>query len=434
MNINEILDEKKSGVSLSKEEIDFIIYGYKTGKVSDGKMIDFMKIIDESNFSFEETYYLADAIARSGHMLRTADNVGLVVEKHSAGLVSDPTSLIFMSVMASLGVQNVKLLASEYGDYRNSLDRLKVFNGFNANISPKTYYQKIKKVGVGLIEQGEDIAPVDKMLYKLRKRAKIVSIPLIASSIIAKKIATGSSVLVFDVKTGEGALTQSPKYAQTLATYLVEVGKLAGFTCASVITNLDQPLGSCIGERTEMEEVLAVLRSDRALYDAKLLDVSRELVIVSLCLMNVVKGRNEAFEMFEEAISSGKALDKFKEIIAEYNGEYQDLKHQSNSLLDGVAVSYITAKDSGYISDIMISKLNEAHDKLDGEGRTIDRNAGIVLLAREGTKVNYGDKIVRIFYSISNKNFPEATNLIKEAVKMSKQKPVLHNVFYKVIV
>ena len=434
MNINEILDDKKAGHALSKEEIDFLIYGYKSGKVSDGKMIDFMEIINESNFSYAETYFLADAIAKSGKLLKTSSEVGMVVEKHSAGLVSDPTSLVFMSVMASLGVKNIKLLSSEYGDYRNSLDRLKIFKGFDADISPEVFYQRTKSVGVGLIEQGGDIAPVDKMLYKLRKRAKIVSIPLIASSIIAKKIATGSKVLVFDVKTGEGALTQSPKYAQTLATYLVEVGKLAGFTCASVITNLDQPLGSCVGERTEMEEVLAVLRSDRALYDAKLLDVSRELVIVALCLMKIASGRNEAYEMFEDAINSGKALDKFKEIVGAYGGEYQDLKHQSNLLLDGVAISYITANDNGYIGDISISKLNEAHDKLDGDGYNIDRNAGIVLLAREGTKVSYGDKIARVFYSIKNKNFPESTLFIKDAIKITKQKPLVHNVFYKVIV
>ena len=367
-------------------------------------------------------------------MLNTSKELGLVVEKHSAGHISDPTSLIFMSVMASFGIKNIKLLSSEYGDYRNSLDRLKVFKGFNADISEREFYDKTRVVGVGLIEQGDSIAPVDKMLYKLRKKANIVSIPLIASSIIAKKIATGSNLLVFDVKTGEGALTQSPKYSQTLATYLVEVGKLAGFTCASVITNLDQPLGSCVGDRVEMEEVLAVLRSDRALYDAKLLDVSRELVIVTLCLMKIANGRNEAYEMFEDAINSGRALDKFKEIIAEYGGEYQDFKHQADLLLDGVAVSYITANDNGYISDIMISKLNEAHDKLDGEGNQIDRNAGIVLLAREGTKVNYGDKIARVFYSIKNKNFPVATKSIKEAIKITKQKPILHNIFYKVIV
>jgi len=270
MNITEIVEQKKNNQSLSKEEISFVISSYNSGKINDAKMLDLLRIIDVDNFSYEETYYLADAIAKTGKMLNIKKELGEVVDKHSAGSYSDATTLVFMSVLAAIGVKNVKSLSNVYSEFNNSLDRLNLFTGFSAKISKSKLIEIIENVGAGVIEEDEDFAPVDKRLYKLCKKFRIESIPLTAASILCKKIATGASTLVFDVKTGEGAMFSSEIYAETLAKYLVESSKLAGFKASSVITNLDQPLGSSVGLRVEVEEALSVLRSEKSLYSSKL--------------------------------------------------------------------------------------------------------------------------------------------------------------------
>lgn len=435
MNITEIVDEKKNNHNLSKEEISFVISSYSRGKINDAKMLDLLRIIDVDNFSYEETYYLADAIARTGNMLDIKKQLGEVVDKHSAGSYSDATTLIFMSVLAAIGLKNVKSLSSVYGEFNNSLDRLNLFSGFSAKISKAKLAEIIENVGAGVFEETDGFAPVDKRIYNLCKKFRIESIPLTAASILCKKIATGASTLVFDVKTGEGAMFKSEIYAETLAKYLVESAKMAGFKASSVITNLDQPLGSSVGLRVEVEEALSVLRSEKSLYSSKLLEVAKELVINALLLSEKATNRPDASKMFEEAISSGLALDKFRELIKAYGGEYVDFKHTPDKLLDGVTVSYLCSSNTGYISDIVISRVVGAFENLQGiNQRSIDKNAGIVLLVGEGDKIDEGGKIARIFYNIKNKNFASTINILRDAIEIRQTKPQQRKIFYKVIV
>lgn len=435
MNINEILEKKKSGLSLTKEEFDFIINSYQNAKISDSKILELLSIINDTNFSYEETYFLADALARTGDMLEIKKDVEYVIDKHSAGNISDPTTLIFMAVMATLGVKNVKVLSSSYGDFGSSLQRFKFFKGFHANITRNELVKIVNKIGFGVLEESGQIAPVDKKLYQLRKKHCITSIPLTAASILAKKIATGVNAIIFDVKTGEGAIYQTEDFSIKLAKYLVNASKLAGINSAGVVTNLDQTLGSSIGPRVELEEAINVLRCERSLFGAKLLDVARELVIVALMLTKKASGRSEASDMFDNAIDSGAALDKFRELILHYGGEYEDFKHSAERLLSGVAVSYITANKSGYISDVVLDKLINSYKILSrGSGDYYDANAGVVMLVREGTKVQVGDKLMRVFYSIDNKYFCSSVNGFKESILITKSKPNLHKVFYKVVV
>ena len=435
MNINEIIEEKKNGLTLTKEEINFIVKNYQKLRISDAKMIDFMNEINESNFSYEETFYLAEALAQTGEILNIKNDVDFVIDKHSAGNISDPTTLIFMAVMATLGVKNVKVLSGSYGDFGSSLQRFKFFKGFNAKITKNELVKIINKIGFGVLEESGQIAPIDKKLYTLRKKHKITSIPLIAASILAKKIATGVNAIVFDVKTGEGAIYKTESFSLTLAKYLVNVSKLAGINAVGVVTNLDQTLGSSIGPREELEEAINVLRCERSLFGAKLLDVARELVVVALMLTKRAKGRSEASEMFDYAINSGLALDKFRELILHCGGEYEDFKHSAQRLLSGVAVSYITSNESGYINDVVLDKLINSYKHLSrGNGDYYDANAGVVMMVREGTKVNYGDKLMRVFYSIDNEFFCSSVEELKSSIVISKTKPSTHNVFYKVII
>lgn len=434
MNISEILEQKQNGLSLSKEEISFIILSYYQGKLNEAKMLDFLRLIDENNFSYEETFFLADALAKTGRKLDIKKDVGFVIDKHSAGEFSDASTLIFMSVLASLGVKNVKSLSDVYGSFNNSLDRLRLFDGFDARISRDRLVQIINKTNAGVIEE-DDFALVDKKLYILAKKFNINSIPFTAASILAKKIATGASALVFDVKTGEGAMFQSEIYAETLAKYLVESAKLAGFLVSSVISNLDQPLGSSVGLRVEVEEALSVIRCEKSLYASKLLDVSKELVINALILSDPTILRPDAAKLFDDAINSGTALNKFREIISEYGGEFVDFKHTPEKLLDGIHVSYLSANKSGYVNDIVISRVFNAYMNLAfRNGKLKDENAGIVLMVGEGDKISEGDKIARIFYHIDNKKFSESVTMLKKAFRISQSKPQQRKILYKVII
>ena len=217
MNINEIIEQKKSGFSLTKEEIEFVIYSYKNQFIDDAKIIEFMKIINKNNFSFEETCFLAQALAETGEQLNVRKDVDFVIDKHSAGNISDPITLIFMAVMATLGVKNVKVLSDSYGEFGSSLQRFKFFKGFNAKITRDELCKIINKIGFGVLEESGQIAPVDKKLYALRKKYNITSEPLIAASILSKKIATGVNAVIFDVKTGEGAIYPTEEYSKSLA-------------------------------------------------------------------------------------------------------------------------------------------------------------------------------------------------------------------------
>jgi len=435
VNIEEIIEQKKSGLKLTKEEIEFVVYSYKNGYINDEKIIDFMKNVNSNNFSYEETFFLADALARTGEMLNISNDVDFVIDKHSAGNISDPTTLIFMSVMATLGVKNVKVLSNSYGDFGSSLSRFKCFKGFNAQITRNELIKIINKIGFGVIEDSGNIAPVDKKLYLLRKKYNITSEPLIAASILAKKIATGVNAIIFDVKAGEGAIYSSEEFSLSLANYLVNTSKLAGINSVGVITNLDQTVGASIGPRVELEEAINVLRCERTFFDAKLLDVARELVIVTLCLLKKANGRSEASEMFDEAINSGKALDKFRELILNYSGEYEDLKHSAKTLLRGVAISYVTAKEEGFVSDIILKDLTKCYvDMSRSKKDYFDKDAGIVVLKREGQKVFAGDKLMRVFYNVENKGYFSVIEKMRSSVKISKTKPKTHKIFYKVIV
>lgn len=436
MNINEIVELKMSGETLTKEQISFVVSSYHVGKINDNKMYDFLKIIDDNNFNYEETFYLADAIARTGDVLDISKKLGeVVIDKHSAGAISDQSSLIFMSVLASLGVKNVKLLSSSFGEFTNSLDRFKVFDGFNSKITTVELFDILRKTNAGVIENNGDFTPVDSKLYEIRKKTGLVSVPLIAASILAKKIALGSNCVIYDVKVGEGALFNDNKKSVILAKYLVESSKLASISAGALVTNLDQPLGASLGARSEVEETLNILRSSRGLHGSRLLEVSRELVVLALIISGKAKGRSDAIEMFDNEIKSGRVLDKFREIINEYGAKYSDFKHSADALLNGVAVSYITSNCSGYVSDIKINKLIEAYKIILGNNDLKEnKNIGLTVLVREGKKVDIGDKLIRVFYNLGSKNYFKAIDTLKDSIDILKNKQPSKKIFYEVVI
>ncbi len=435
MTANEIIEKKISGEALSESEIEFLIQSYKAGKVSDGKMVKFMKSVNETNFSYDEAFYLANSMAKTGKMLNIGETENdIVVDKHSAGIISDASTIIFMSVLASLDVKCIKVMSGYFGNFRNSIDRFDAIKNFNARVSSKKFLEILNKTKMAVYEEADDIAPVDKKLYALRKKYKITSIPLVASSILSKKIASGANVLVFDVKEGEGSISSDPKFSRTLAQYLTNIAKSAGIASASVVTNLDSPLSSNIGNKPEMKEAVLALKNGEALYGSKLLLVAKELVELALILSKKAKGRADASEMFQDAIKSGKAYEKFCEFLSAYGGDISSVL-KPDTLLDGVGATYIVADGSGYVCNINLRALKKSFDTLLLKNKNAkDPNAGINILLNEGAKVNTGDKLARLIFSLDNKNIFSARQTLLTAFEISNTKPEVKNVFDKVVV
>ena len=434
MKIVDIIEAKKNKKELSKAEIEYVIRNYHNGKISDKRMLEFIELINENTFTYKETYYMAYAMAMTGDTLNLSNDLGVIVDKHSAGAVSDAVTLVGMAVLSSLGVKTVKVLSERFGGFSHSLERFKLFHGFDAKINTEELKKNINNIGCGLLEETGQIAPVDIKLYNLRKQAKIRTIPLVASSILSKKIATGANTVVFDVKCGEGGIFNSYEQSIRLAEYLVESAKLANINVASIVSNLNQPLGSSFGPRMEVEEAISVLNRDRTLYDAKLLQVAKELVAISLMLAGVTNKKTRAFEMFDEAIETGIALAKFKEIISTYGGLYDNFINANLNLLDGIAVSYITSDQSGIITDILLKNITQSYKIISNNQKgKVDKNAGFVVLVREGDKILKNQKIIRVCYSIDNENYSKCYSLLKTCVVAGRIKPKAVQPLYKII-
>jgi len=263
----------------------------------------------------------------------------------------------------------------------------------------------------------------------------VVSLPLLAVSLIAKKIALGASVVVYDVKNGEGGLVKSVDDANKLGKYLVETSKLAGIKSACVVTTLNQPISASLGAMAELKEVIRSLSSGTSYFDSDLMTVSKEIVEIALILSGAAEGRSDASEMFDEVILSGAALSKFKEIVLAFGGNFTSLNNNNASILSGVAVSYVEADRAGYLADIDTPGLYESLKLLAAQKEEdFDKNAGIIMLVREGAKVRIGDKIARIMYSFDNPNYPLALAGIRSALCVRSQKPKREKLLVKVYV
>lgn len=434
MVVSEILDKKRKGGSFSLEELKFILTQFDAAKLSYNEMIEFMTLFNQA-YSEEECFNLAQILADSGDRLNLSENVGFCYDKHSVGGVSDATSFIYMSVLASLNQKVVKSTASNFASFNNTLTRFSVFKGFKPCANIKLINKAIEKCGVGVYENKLKLAPLDLKLYLYAKRFNLErGIPFIAASVMAKKMAVNPSVLIVDVKCGEGGLVHSLADAELLAGIIVGIGKRANIKTAVVITNLDQPVSAAVGSRVEVDEVIRMLSYGGTAHVSNLLVLSREMVVVALMLSGVAGSRSEANEMFDSVVESGAALEQFYKIVSAHGGSFSSFIRISD-ITSGYATTYLTAEDDGYIHDVDTYAVNVAGFKLMGSGSKFhDDNAGLVLMVREGDRVHEGDKLVRIFYSFDNPNLLPARKMLKSAISVKKFRPDTHSLFYKVVI
>lgn len=429
-----LISKKKSGQVFTHEDAETLAKIIGDDGSKNTKLIEFLETLNVKNFSIDETVDLSEALAKSGRMLDISKKIGDCLAKDNAGYVTDCVSLIVMSVLSALGVKVVKLANAKYNSFSDTISKLKLFDGFDADVGEEKFIQIAERVGCSIIENKGQFAPAGKELLLIMKKFTVPSIPMLAVSFLAKKIALGTSMVIYDVKSGEGGLVKANADAYKLAKFLVKASKKAGMMAACVVTTMSQPTTASIGGVLELKEVIRSLTSGDAYFSSDMMRIAKEIVEVALILSHEAKGRADAGEMFDEAILSGAALSKFKEIILAFGGTFESVSTKV-SILEGIATSYIEAEEDGYLADTNAPALWRGYLMLAGNSeKDFDKNAGVVMLKREGEKVKQGDKIARVHYSFDNENFPLALAKIQSAICVKAQKPKKEKLLVKVFV
>lgn len=432
MRIYDIIEKKRDGHKLTKEEIDFFVQEYTAERIEDYQASALLMAIFINGMDEEETVNLTESMAKSGDMLDLSSIDGITADKHSTGGVGDKTSLVVAPICASLGIKMAKMSGRGLGHTGGTIDKLESIEGYNTSIDTDAFFKQVNEIGIALIGQTGNLAPADKKIYALRDvTATVDNISLIASSIMSKKIAAGAQNIVLDVKCGSGAFMKDEQSAAELAEMMVKIGKKCGRNMAAVITNMDIPLGSNIGNALEIKEVVDILndKGDRQL---------RELCLVlSATILSISYGWDyeDAYIKAENALTDGSALNKLKELVSAQGGNAQMI--DNTSLLPKCDNSLeIKANQDGFIQSIDSKIVGESAVLL-GAGRekktdTIDHGAGIILYKKTGDKVSVGDTVA-ILYADSDEKLKNAEKLFNTSFKIGAEKPETVPLIYKTI-
>ncbi|MCL2565692.1 MAG: thymidine phosphorylase [Defluviitaleaceae bacterium] len=421
MRTIDLINKKKSGKPLSADEISFIIDGFTNGIIPDYQMSALLMAICFKGMNPRETAELTLKIAHSGELVRLPSIGGIKVDKHSTGGVGDKTTLIISPIVAACGVSVAKMSGRGLGHTGGTIDKLGAIPGFKTALNREEFGEIVKGVGVCITSASENIAPADKKLYALRDVTGTVdSMPLIAASIMSKKIASPSDAVLLDVKTGKGAFMTSLGEAVELAKIMVDIGEFAGKKTNALITNMDIPLGESIGNTLEIIESVEVLKGRG---DADLASVCKLLAAHMLLLAD--KGSlEECVKLVEEALKSGRALAKFMEMVEAQGGKL-DFNNFDN-LPKASIIHKIKSPRTGYICEmdalsagIASSVLGAGREREDSE---IDYGAGIWLHKKYGDYVEEGE-LLATFYTSDNSKIEAAAEKFMEAIKFDSTKP-----------
>lgn len=433
MRAFDIIAKKRDSKELSKEEIEFFIDGYTKGEVTDYQASALLMAIYLNGFNEEETVNLTMAMIKSGDVVDLSEINGIKVDKHSTGGVGDKTSLILVPMVAAAGGKVAKLSGRGLGHTGGTLDKLEAIPNFDINVTKENFIDFVNKSGLVIAGQTQNIVPADKKLYALRDvTATIDSIPLIAASIMSKKIASGSDAILLDVKYGDGAFMKTKEDAEKLAEAMVSIGKGLNRNTSAAITLNGEPLGYAIGNALEIQEVIEVL-SDRGPEDLR--ELCLRLGAQMLKLSNIESDVNKARGILEEVLKNGKALEKLKELVVNQGGYVSVIENKDLFTISEV-VHEVKAKEEGYVYELNAEKVGIA-SLLAGAGREtkdddIDYGAGIILSKKMGSYVNKGDLLATIYTSDINR-IEKAEEMLLSAYTISNEKPAKADIIYKII-
>lgn len=429
MRIFEIIEKKRDKFVLSKEEINFFIEGIMDKTVKDYHISALLMAIYLNGINEEETFYLTDAIIKSGDSVDLSKIEGIKVDKHSTGGVGDKITIALAPLVASYGVNVAKLSGRGLGHTGGTVDKLESLKGFKTTLSEKEFFSQVNDIKVSVLSQTKNLAPADKILYALRDvTATIDNIGLIASSIVSKKIAGGSDKILFDVKVGNGAFLENIEKAKELSIMMVKICKRFNKEARAIITNMDEPLGNAIGNSLEVKEAIDSLKGNGP-------SDFRELLIYlaanMLFMAEKVGCLNKAKKMVYENLNNNKAYNKFLEFVEAQGGtlEFKESKY---------IFEYI-AEESGYINSFQTKEIGVIAGIL-GAGRInisdeIDYSAGILLNKKVNDEVKKGD-VIATLYTDKEVDKEDVFTKLKNAINIGKQrvkakKMILSKIYYK---
>ncbi len=432
MRIYDIIAKKRDGGELTDEEIGYFVKESVSGNIKDYQITALLMAIFLRGMTRRETVTLTLKMAESGDMLNLSGIDGVTADKHSTGGVGDKTTLIVAPIVASLGIKVAKMSGRGLGHTGGTIDKLEAIDGFDTALSPDAFIDNVKNHDIAVVGQTGNLAPADKLFYALRDAtATVGSMPLIASSIMSKKLAAGSECIVLDVKYGSGAFMKTPEEALELSQMMVDIGTDAGRKVSAVISDMDTPLGFNIGNALEIKEVIDVL-CGKDVSDLKEVCLTLAANIIKLAEGTTIE---DARTKVETALSSGAAYEKFKEFIASQGGNTRQI--ENTELLPGAEfTAEIPCPTDGYISSMDAEKIGSASVIL-GAGRekkedTIDFGAGIVLHKKTGDFCKKGD-VLATLYTNKEETLRCAEKCFIDALTFGEEEPEKNELIYRVV-
>ncbi len=431
MRMYDIIAKKRDGKELTDAEIRFFVNGYTAGEIPDYQVSALLMAIYFKGMSEQETTSLTQYMAMSGDMVDLTYFGALSADKHSTGGVGDKTTLIAAPIAASCGCKVAKMSGRGLGHTGGTADKLEAIKGYKTNLTGDEFFNIVNKVGVAVVTQSGNLTPADKKLYALRDvTATVESIPLITSSVMSKKIASGTKNIVLDVKYGSGAFMKTKQDAEKLAESMVKIGNLCGRNTAALITNMNVPLGFAVGNSLEVIEAIDVLKGKQK---GDLYEICIALAGNMIALSQNIS-EQEGCKMAKQALDSGKAFLKMREWVSAQGGNTDCI--DDTSLFDTAKYSMqIKANTSGFISEMNCEKIGTASAVL-GAGRIskddkIDLTAGIMIDVKTGDYIGFGDRLATL-YSNDKDKLQVAAEIYKSAVCIGAA-PVKQPLIYKTI-
>lgn len=403
MRIQDIIAAKRDGAELSEQEIERMVLCHASGEVPDYQMSAFLMAVFLQGLSFDETFAMTKAMVKSGQTLDLSSIPGVKADKHSTGGVGDKTTLVIAPILAACGLNVAKMSGRGLGFTGGTLDKLESIPGFNTALGIDDLIVQVKRIGIAIAGQSREIVPADKRIYALRDvTATVDSIPLIAASVMSKKIACGSDVILLDVKVGSGAFIKNIQGARVLARTMVEIGCRFGRKVGAAITDMDQPLGRAVGNALEVEESIRTLKGEGP---DDLVTLSVELSAMLLRMSGMAGSTDEGRELAQSSIADGAALEKFVEMVEAQGGNARVV--DDPALLPHAAITdSVLSPSNGVVSRIDAGKIGIAAGVL-GAGRervedSIDPLVGITLLKKLGDEVARGEPVAVLHASRSD--------------------------------
>ncbi len=436
MRFVDLIEKKKRGGEHTKEEMNFIINSLMSGMAEDYQISAWLMAVYFKGMTLQETAYLTQEIISSGEIIDLSpicQNGEKVLDKHSTGGVGDKITLILIPLLAACGIPIAKLSGRGLGHTGGTIDKLESIPGFKTNLEIDELIQKVKEVGLAIGAQTKRLTPADGRLYALRDvTATVDSIPLIASSVVSKKIASGADYVILDVKYGSGAFLKTPEEATELAQWMVNIADMLGKKFHAVITSMEQPLGRAVGNAIEVIESIEFLKGNMT---PDLKELTYEMAALALTELGIVQNKDEAYQKIDEAVTSGKGLEYFKKLISSQGGNPNVIDNYRFLSQPNYAYQ-IKAPQNGFIWNVDAYKTAYAC-KLLGAGREkkhdiIDYSAGIYLNKICGEPIAEGDVVATLYANDADK-IENAREYLKEAFSYSYEQRNRGSLIYRII-